>query len=101
MEEEKKIGSDYLINLTVDADLGLASSSDKLEDTLDYLLLHEIVKKEMSIRSKLLENVAQRIVNKIFEIYDKLYSVEVKISKLNPPINGNVSAVTILSKIRR
>ena len=39
-----------------------AAQSDELEDAVDYVTLNAIVKEEMSIRSKLLEHVAQRIL---------------------------------------
>jgi dihydroneopterin aldolase len=67
MDEEEKIGSDYVVNLAIDADLNLSSQSDNLKDTVDYVSLHAIVKEEMSIRSKLLEKVADRILKRILK----------------------------------
>ena len=72
MIEEEKIGSDYIVNLTVNADLALSSETDKLEDTVDYVSLLAIVKKQMSIRSKLLENVVDRIINQVFNDLPKV-----------------------------
>ena len=57
LTEEEKIGSDYLVNLTVKANLVTAAVSDKLSDTVDYVHLNKIVKEQMAIRSKLLEHV--------------------------------------------
>ena len=51
MLEEGQIGSDYLVNLKVKADLDKAENSDDLHDTVDYVLLNKIVKEEMAIRS--------------------------------------------------
>ena len=65
MEEEKKIGSNYLVNLIVHADLSMSCKSDELKDTVDYVALLDIVKKQMKMRSNLLENVADRVENKI------------------------------------
>ena len=53
MEEEKKIGSDYLVNLIVHTDLSLSCKSDKLTDTVDYVSLLSIVKNQMKMRANL------------------------------------------------
>ena len=98
MDEEAKIGSDYIVNLCVNADLRIPAASDRLEDTVDYVDLLKIVNDEMAIRSKLLEHVAERIVSKILRSMNAVKEVEVKVAKQNPPINGNISAVTIIRK---
>ena len=101
MEEEEKIGSDYILNLEVDAPMGVASRTDELEDAVDYVSLNAIVKEEMSVRSKLLEHVAQRIVDKIMGQFDEVESVEVSVAKQNPPIGGDMDEVCIRLKEER
>ena len=98
MKEETKIGSDYIINLNVKADLKDAAISDQLRYTVDYVDLLKIVKEEMAINSKLLEHVAERIVSRVLRTMKMVNNVQVKVAKQNPPINGNVSAVTIIRK---
>ena len=98
MKEEARIGSDYIINLNVKADLQDAAISDRLEDTVNYVDLLKIVNEEMAISSKLLEHVAERIVSRILRTMNMVNSVQVKVAKQNPPINGNISAVTIIRK---
>jgi dihydroneopterin aldolase len=93
--EEGKIGSDYLVNLTVEVDLKKSSETDELIDTADYVDLNRIVVEEMAIRSKLLEHVARRIINRIFEEISVIQKVIVGVSKLNPPIGGDVESVSI------
>jgi len=101
MVEEGKIGSDYRVDLTVKADLSKSALSDNLEDTVDYVHLNSIVKQEMAIRSKLLEGVAKRILDRILLEIPIVKMAEVAVSKLNPPIGGNVAMVTIeMSKKR-
>lgn len=96
LEEEARIGSDYKIDVTVKADLAQSSKTDDLNDTVDYVLLNKIVKEEMNIRAKLLEVVAQRILDRIFKESSLVTEAEVAVSKLNPPIGGDVEKVTIL-----
>jgi dihydroneopterin aldolase len=99
--EEGKIGSDYRVDLTVKADLSKSAKTDNLEDTVDYVLLNRIVKQEMAIRSKLLEEVAKRILNRIISEIPIVKMVKVAVSKLNPPIGGNVAMVTIEMRKKR
>ena len=101
MEEETKIGSDYVVNLSVKTDLGIPAESAQLEDAVDYVGLLKIVNEEMEINSKLLENVAERIVSRILQTINAVSEVEVKVAKQNPPINGNISAVSIIRKGER
>ena len=95
LEEEAKIGSDYRVDLEIKTDLRKSSMSDDLQDTVDYVLLNKIVVEEMAIRSKLLEHVAQRIVTRIFKEIPAVSRIVLAVSKLNPPIGGDVEAVTI------
>ena len=95
LEEEGKIGSDYRVDLEIKTDLRKSSLSDDLNDTVDYVLLNKIVEEEMAIRSKLLEHVANRIIMRIFKEIPSVSRIILAVSKLNPPIGGDVEAVTI------
>ena len=95
LEEEGKIGSDYRVDLEIKTDLRKSSLSDDLKDTVDYVLLNKIVEEEMAIRSKLLEHVANRIIMRIFKEIPSVSRIILSVSKLNPPIGGDVEAVTI------
>ena len=94
--EEGHIGSDYIVDITIHANLQKSAKTDDLQDTVDYVLLNKIVTEEMAIRAKLLENVAQRILDRVFDESGLVTQVEVAVSKLNPPIGGDVEKVTIL-----
>jgi dihydroneopterin aldolase len=101
MDEETRIGTDYEVNLAVWADLSTSAKSDKLKDTVDYVSLNRIVKEEMAIPAKLLEVVVQRIIDRIFENHPFVEKAKVAVSKLSPPINGDVERVTVsFSKTR-
>ena len=99
MKEETVIGSEYRVDLWVDADLTVASSSDDLKDTPDYVVLHQIVVKEMKIPSRLLEHVAQRIIERIKSTVNDLDRIRVRVSKINPPIGGDVQSVSVLLEV--
>ena len=99
MKEETIIGSEYRVDLWVDADLTVASSSDDLKDTPDYVVLHQIVVKEMKIPSRLLEHVAQRIIERIKSTVKDLDHIRVRVSKINPPIGGDIQSVSVLLEV--
>ena len=93
--EEGKIGSDYSVDLEIKTDLKKSCLSDDLKDTVDYVVLNKIVVEEMAIRSHLLEHVGQRIITRIFKEIPTITRIILAVSKLNPPIGGDVEAVTI------
>ncbi len=99
--EEGQIGSDYIVDLEVTANLKEASFSDKLHDTVDYVHLNNIVKEEMAIRSKLLEHVCKRILDRAFAEIDLLDTAMVSVSKINPPIGGDVASVSVVLTKKR
>lgn len=99
--EEGQIGSDYVVNLSVDSDLSKAAITDELVDTVDYVMLQKIVRDEMAIRSKLLEHVAKRIIDSIFLKVESVSAVKITVSKQNPPIGGDVEEVSVSMKSKR
>jgi len=96
LAEEGKIGSDYRVDLKVKGDLSHSAKTDALADTIDYVHLNRIVKEEMAIRSKLLETVAERILKRVLEEILLVQKVKVEVSKINPPIGGNVAMVSVI-----
>jgi dihydroneopterin aldolase len=49
----------------------------------------------MAIPNKLIEKVAKRIVDKIKIFFPTSLKVKVKVTKFNPPINGDVKYVAV------
>lgn len=99
--EESQIGSDYIIDLEIKANLSRASKTDLLKDTVDYVQLQSIVSTEMAVRSELLEHVAQRIINTILKEIPSVKKVKVAVAKQNPPIGGDVAEVRVIMKGKR
>lgn len=95
MEEEAKIGSNYEVDVVLEADLSEAAATDELLHTVDYVSVNQIVTEQMAIRSKLLEHLAKRIIDQLSTNHPEIVSMEVSVAKLNPPINGNVERVVV------
>jgi dihydroneopterin aldolase len=94
--EEQKIGSLFLVNLSLDTDLQKPAGTDNLEDTIDYSRVHEIVTCEMQVPSMLLEHVAGRIVDSLYRSFKGIEKITVKVTKLNPQMGGKTEGVSIV-----
>lgn len=95
LEEEAKIGGHYIVDVYMTTDFSEAAKTDDLTKTIDYCTVYEIAKAEMAIRSKLIEQVGERIFTKLKSEFSTLKSLHVKITKLLPPMNGDVEKVSI------
>ena len=101
LPEESKIGSNYSVDLEIVTDLRQSAITDDLQDTVDYVALNHIVVTEMAIRAALLETVAERIIHSAMLSLNMIKKIKVKITKLNPPIGGDVEGVSIVMKNSR
>jgi dihydroneopterin aldolase len=88
MEEEAIVGQEYRVDVTLWVNLAPSAATDDLTKTVDYVDVHRIVKREMGLRSKLVEQVCQRIVVGLREELPLAEAVEVKVTKFQPPIRG-------------
>jgi dihydroneopterin aldolase len=101
LAEEAKIGTEYLVDLVVWGDIESSFDEDDLLKTMDYVKINEIVSKNMAIRAKLIENVAHRVITNIFNEMPIVQKVKIKLTKLYPPINGDVEKVSVELKRKR
>lgn len=101
LKEETVIGSNYRVDVVVSANLDKSSKTDDLKDTVDYVTLNSIVVDEMGIPCKLLETVAQRIIARFLNECAEVDWASVSVSKLNPPIGGDVEKVTVMLEEKR
>ncbi len=95
LEEEAKIGGNYIVDVFMQTDFTRAARTDDLGQTIDYCEVYELVKSEMAIRSKLIEQVGQRIYDNMWLRFPELTWLKVKVTKLLPPMNGDVERVSI------
>jgi dihydroneopterin aldolase len=96
LDEEARIGGHYVVDIEISTDFSVAATTDDLAKTVDYVNVNSIVAEEMVIRSKLIEHVGQRIFNRIKNELSGVEKLKVKITKLTPPINGDVTSVAIV-----
>ena len=101
MQQEQEVGAWY----TVDAELTVADHSctvtDDIAGTVSYADVYDIVVKEMAQPSKLLENVAHRIMERIFASFGSVTDVVISVTKDTPPMGGDRLSASVRLKAKR
>jgi len=82
---EPMVGGEFEVNLEVEYDDG-GTNFDKLEDTISYVDLVELVKARMNVPTHLLEKVGKLVLDDIFHKFPFVKSSRISIFKLQPPI---------------
>ncbi len=93
--EEQVVGNRFIVNISIGVDVEIPSKSDNIQNALNYVSVYEITKKEIQQNSHLLEHLTERILNAIHTKFDYVDWVRVKVSKMNPPMGGQMKAVSI------
>ena len=101
LKEEEIIGGDYRTDVWIMLKKEYSIKTDELDQTVGYGAVTELVVDEMCIRSKLIESVCERIVNRVFSLSKNIGWVKVKVCKINPPIDGDVQNVSVVIKKER
>lgn len=93
--EEQKIGCKYTVDLVLTVPLDEPCHSDRLDTTINYEEVYTLVRHEMDHPSKLIENVAGRIITAIKGRYPQIEHIDIQLYKYNPPLGGQVGRVGI------
>ncbi len=94
-EEEQIVGNRFIVYLRIEGNTSNAATTDNLNNAINYQTAYNIVKKQMKLKSHLLENIAGRILDAIYQEIEGIKKVTVKISKLNPPMGGKIDKVSV------
>ena len=94
-KEEQIVGNKFLIDVTIETDLEPAAKSDQLEFATDYQVIFRILKEEMDKKSNMLENIASRILDAIYDKLPGISKATIKIRKMNPPMGGHIGSVGV------
>ncbi len=94
-DQEQVVGNRFIVDLEISVNLDKAALSDNIEDTLNYQNAYAIVKGQMNIKSRLLEHVAGRILDKLSIRFPDIEKASVRVSKMNPPMGGQIERVSV------
>ena len=95
MPQETTVGADFIVNLRIGYPLEKTVERDEVGDPLNYAEVYDLVKQEMKQPSKLLENVAGRIVQTISKHFPSLTSIDLTMMKQNPPMGADVDGAGV------
>ena len=93
--EEQAIGTHFRLDVTYETDTSRAQQTDNIADTVSYLSVYQTIKREMQKPSHLLEHVGDRIGEALLAEFPAIERVVVRVSKLAPPLRGELDAVTV------
>ena len=99
--EERKKGNTFIVDITLTVDFQKAAAEDTIDGTINYEHVYEIIKKEMGNSVKLLEHLAQRIVDKVMAEFRNVSAIELSVSKLDPPLPGKCKKAKVTIQYSR
>lgn len=97
LPEEAILGGQFIVNVWVNIDAEEVEKTDDLKCTVDYVMIIELVKEQMAIRSDMIEHAAKRIVNVILHL-NKVQKVIVEVEKVSPPIDEMFNKISVTSE---
>lgn len=101
LPQERIVGNDYVINLSVEYPMEKAAETDDVADTMNYAEAVAVIEGEMAKHSNLLEHVAHRICCAILERFPLAASAEIDLRKVAPPMKACCSGAGVKLRIER
>lgn len=95
LPQERRTGNDYELTLRLGYPLDKAMASDDVRDTINYADVYALIRQEMEQPSALLEHVAARIAQRLFAEYAQLSSVDLLLTKKNPPMGAQCDGASV------
>jgi len=93
--QEQAVGSMFIINIRLKVVIDKAVESDNVDDTINYAEVFSLMKEEMMIPSKLIENVAGRIAKRIMKTFPQVEMVDISVTKQNPPMGADCNGAGV------
>ncbi|MBO5186421.1 MAG: dihydroneopterin aldolase [Prevotella sp.] len=89
MAQERVVGADFVVDVRAGYDVSAAMRGDDMADAVSYADVFEVIRCEMTRPSALLEHAAGRIGEALFAAFPALTSVDLRITKVNPPMGAD------------
>jgi dihydroneopterin aldolase len=92
-EEERQVSNEFIVELEVSFESSVAVIT-KMNETINYIKLYELVKKYVLQTSDLIETLAMKITDDIHQLYPQVKRISISITKKYPPVinfSGNIA----------
>lgn len=97
MEQERVVGNRFEVTVHVDCDFTEAARLDRVDLTVNYAEIVDIIRAEMAKNSLLIETVARRIALRVADRWpDLVTGGMVRVAKIVPPIPGQMDSVAVV-----
>lgn len=94
--EEKADGQNFVFDITAYLDLSEPCKSDNVEDTVSYAkIIKSVTRIATSEKNDLLEHVAQRVADGLFEDFTKIIKLKITLKKPEAPIKADFEYVAV------
>ncbi|MDR2912417.1 MAG: dihydroneopterin aldolase [Alistipes sp.] len=95
---EQRVGGNFTVDIALEIKDDGAAEADDIARTVNYVEVYEIVREQMAIPSRIIENAAARIAEAVKQRFPQVVSVEVTLAKLAPPMGGKAAKVSVTFK---
>jgi len=96
LTEEKVTPQKFIVDVRIETDqIVAAAGTDKIDDALNYVGVYELVQDiMMNQQFDLIETIAAKIAQEIVAKFPSVIAADVKVTKVNPPIDGYTGTVS-------
>ena len=101
MMQEKAVGAWFTIDIKLRLNDHSCAASDDIGNTVSYADVYDLIKNEMSIPSRLLENVCHRIITALLNRFAAIEWIEISLRKDTPPMGGDRLSATVTMQAKR
>ncbi len=94
--EEKQNGQNFVFDIVAFLPLDTPCRSDNVDDTVSYAkIIKSVTRVVTSEKNDLLEHVAERVANGLFEEFPKIHSLKITLKKPEAPIKADFEYVAV------
>ena len=100
-EEEKKLGNTFIVDLSLSF-IPPSEGISHIHQTIDYVTVYELVKVRMTKPTPLLETIVEDIAQLLFDQFDLVHKLSIKITKAQvyiKALEGNMSVLLEKSRL--
>lgn len=96
LPQERTVGGHFTVQLSLRlADATAALFDDRLSGTVSYAEVYDVVAREMRQPSALIENVAARIAQSLFEAFPLIEHLTLTLQKDTPPMGADCAGCAV------
>ncbi|MCX7836247.1 MAG: dihydroneopterin aldolase [bacterium] len=102
LPEERYLGGEVRVNVSLFGDFQKAGNTDKIEDAVDYRKVVTIITEEVVHETfHLLETFAEKLAKHLLEALPQVQQVEVTVRKSQPPLPVILDGVEVTIRRKR